>query len=91
MSALFSGMIEPFLFALAKEVFIDADLTTCESRDPKGLYERARAGEIAEFTGVSAPYEAPEAPDLVIATAARSVETCVAALLAYVGEAFAVG
>ena len=74
-----------------REVFIDADLATCESRDPKGLYERARAGEIAEFTGVSAPYEAPEAPDLVIATAARTVETCVEALLAFVGEAFAVG
>ena len=74
-----------------REVFIDADLGTCESRDPKGLYQRARAGEIAEFTGVSAPYEAPEAPDLVVDSGGRGVEACVEALLAFVGEAFAVG
>jgi len=47
------------------EVFIKADLATCEARDPKGLYEKARLGEIADFTGVSAPYEPPETPDLV--------------------------
>jgi adenylyl-sulfate kinase len=49
----------PFL-----EVFVDTPLATCESRDPKGLYAKARAGEITSFTGLDAPYEAPEAPDL---------------------------
>src|SRR5690606_3091131 len=44
------------------EVFVDTPLELCEGRDPKGLYARARAGELAEFTGVSAPYEPPEAP-----------------------------
>ncbi|MBZ5713347.1 adenylyl-sulfate kinase [Nannocystis pusilla] len=46
------------------EVFVDAPLAVCESRDPKGLYRRARAGEIAGFSGIDAPYEPPEAPDL---------------------------
>lgn len=50
------------------EVFVDADLETCEERDPKGLYKKARAGEIKEFTGISAPYEAPDKPELVINT-----------------------
>ena len=62
------------------EVHVRADLATCEARDPKGLYARARAGEIADFTGVSAPYEAPEAPDLVVDTVANDVETCVGLL-----------
>ncbi|MCY1643239.1 adenylyl-sulfate kinase [Methylorubrum sp. SL192] len=53
----------PFL-----EIFIDAPLAVCEARDPKGLYGRARAGKIPSFTGVSAPYEAPQAADLVINT-----------------------
>tara|TARA_B100000683_G_scaffold49807_1_gene47205 strand:+ start:3285 stop:5234 length:1950 start_codon:yes stop_codon:yes gene_type:complete len=48
------------------EVHVDASLETCESRDPKGLYQKARNGEIANFTGVSAPYEAPSNPDLVL-------------------------
>ncbi|MDC0719540.1 adenylyl-sulfate kinase [Nannocystis bainbridge] len=46
------------------EVFVDAPLAVCESRDPKGLYRRARAGEIADFSGIDAPYEPPDAPDL---------------------------
>lgn len=50
------------------EIFVDADLETCEERDPKGLYKKARAGEIKEFTGISAPYEAPLNPELVINT-----------------------
>lgn len=50
------------------EVFIDTPLEECEKRDPKGLYKRARAGEIAHFTGISAPYEAPEEPELTIRT-----------------------
>ena len=44
------------------EVFLDASLEVCEGRDPKGLYKKARRGEIPEFTGVSAPYETPQAP-----------------------------
>ena len=51
------------------EVFIDTPLEVCEERDPKGLYQRARAGEITHFTGVSDPYEPPESPELVIQTA----------------------
>jgi adenylylsulfate kinase len=50
------------------EAFVDAPLEVCEQRDPRGLYRRARAGEIGEFTGVSAPYEPPEAPELRIPT-----------------------
>ncbi|WP_255701941.1 adenylyl-sulfate kinase [Salinicola sp. DM10] len=46
------------------EVFVDAPLATCEARDPKGLYRRARAGEIADFTGIDSPYEAPQAPEV---------------------------
>ena len=65
------------------EVHVRADLATCEARDPKGLYARARAGEIADFTGISAPYEAPEAPELVVDTAANDVETCVGLLFDY--------
>ncbi len=71
------------------EVFVNADLETCEGRDPKGLYARARAGQITEFTGVSAPYETPEAPDLVIDTAEGDITACVAALLDHVERTFA--
>ncbi|HEX6961913.1 MAG TPA: adenylyl-sulfate kinase [Lacipirellula sp.] len=51
------------------EVFVDAPLEVCESRDPKGLYKKARAGEIKDFTGVNAPYEAPLKPELVLKSA----------------------
>jgi adenylylsulfate kinase len=50
------------------EVFVDAPLAACEARDPKGLYKKARAGEIKDFTGVSAPYEPPLAPELALAS-----------------------
>ncbi len=63
------------------EVYVDASLETCESRDVKGLYQKARAGEIPEFTGISAPYEAPESPELVLDTNAKSVEESVEELL----------
>jgi adenylylsulfate kinase len=65
------------------EVYIEADLATCEQRDPKGLYKKARAGEIPEFTGISAPYEAPEKPELVLDTAKHSVEESVALLMSF--------
>lgn len=56
------------------EVFVDTPLRLCEARDPKGLYGRARSGEIANFTGVSAPYEVPLQPDLTLSTAGRCVD-----------------
>lgn len=59
------------------EVFVDADLETCESRDPKGLYEKARSGIIADFTGISSPYEEPKNPDLVVESGKFSVEECI--------------
>jgi len=71
------------------EIYIRADLETCEQRDPKGLYRRARAGEIAEFTGISAPYEAPDGAELVIDTASQPIEACVEQILGYVEAAFA--
>jgi bifunctional enzyme CysN/CysC len=65
-------------------VYVKADVTTCESRDVKGLYAKARAGEIQEFTGVSAPYEEPEHPDLVVDTAELSVQEAVELLQDYI-------
>jgi len=59
------------------EIFVDCDIEECKRRDPKGLYAKAERGEIASFTGVSSPYEKPEAPDLVIDTATASVESAV--------------
>ena len=50
------------------EIYVEADLETCEERDPKGLYKKARVGEIKEFTGISAPYESPQKPELIINT-----------------------
>ncbi len=70
------------------EIYIKASLETCEKRDPKGLYRRARSGEIAEFTGVTAPYETPDAPELTIDTDRLSVEESVAAVLDYVDRKF---
>ncbi len=69
---------------LFHEVYVKADLATCERRDPKGHYRKARAGQIQEFTGVSAPYEAPEAPELVVDTAGQATEACLGQLSAYV-------
>jgi len=68
------------------EVLVDASLETCESRDVKGLYQKARAGEIPEFTGISAPYEAPEKPEVVLDTNERSVEESVSELIGYLEE-----
>jgi bifunctional enzyme CysN/CysC len=65
-------------------IYIKADLKTCEKRDPKGLYKKARAGEIKEFTGIDAPYEEPENPDLVVDTCKLTVEESIAQLLEYV-------
>jgi bifunctional enzyme CysN/CysC len=69
------------------EIFIRADLATCERRDPKGLYRRARSGAIVDFTGVSAPYEEPESPDLVVDTAASSVDACARQIVDFIQRA----
>ncbi|MBN2310435.1 MAG: adenylyl-sulfate kinase [Candidatus Hydrogenedentes bacterium] len=68
------------------EVYVQCDLAVCEERDPKGLYKKARAGVIPEFTGISAPYEEPLNPELVVDTAALSVEESVAHVLAALRE-----
>ena len=57
-----------------------------EQRDPKGLYKKARAGEIKDFTGISAPYEAPENPEITIRTDQLTVEECVAHIVQYLAE-----
>ncbi len=59
------------------EVWVSTPLEVCEQRDPKGMYARARAGEIAEFTGIDAPYEPPVEPDLTLDTSQLGVEDCV--------------
>lgn len=64
------------------EVFVDAPLGLCEARDPKGLYRLARAGRIPGFTGISAPYEAPEQPDLTIVTEGGTTQACARTLSA---------
>lgn len=63
------------------EIFVDAPLAVCEERDPKHLYKKARAGEIRDFTGVDAPYEAPQDPEIVVRTDKQSVEESVATIL----------
>ena len=73
---------EPFRVA-----YVAASVATCEARDPKNLYKRARAGEIVGFTGVDAPYDVPEEPDLVLDTERYDVEATVAAAVEYVADA----
>lgn len=68
-----------------QEVYVSTSLSVCESRDPKGLYSKARKGKVAEFTGISSPYEEPEAPDLVIDTAQFSLDQAVGQLVSLVG------
>ena len=65
------------------ECFVDTPLEVCEQRDPKGLYKKARAGEIKGFTGIDDPYEAPTNPELRLTTADRDVAACVAEVLAH--------
>lgn len=69
------------------ETHLSPALEVCEGRDPKGLYKKARAGNLADFTGVSAPYERPEAPELTLDTGCISVADGVAAILAQLGHA----
>ncbi len=67
------------------EVFVDAPLELCERRDPKGLYARARSGELAGLTGVDAPYEIPEHPDLVLSSGSETVEAAVERVMHVLG------
>ena len=68
------------------EVFVDCPVEVCEQRDPKGHYRKARAGEMKEFTGISAPYEPPLAPDVVVRTDKMSEAECVAHILGYLEQ-----
>lgn len=65
------------------EIFVDAPLEVCIERDVKGLYKKALAGEISEFTGISSPYEIPEDPNLILRTDKETVEQCVDRVLEY--------
>lgn len=66
------------------EIYCNCSLAVCEQRDTKGMYRRARKGEIADFTGVSAPYEAPLHPELAVDTANRTLNDCVEQVLQYI-------
>jgi len=66
------------------EVFINASVDTCEKRDVKGLYQKARKGEIKDFTGISAPFEAPKSPEIEINTAQLSIDESVQKVLDYI-------
>ena len=68
------------------EVFVDTPLEICEARDPKGLYKKARAGEISNFTGLDAPYEVPENPEVHLETANLSVDEAAAQVIRYLDE-----
>jgi len=65
------------------EIFVSADLSVCETRDPKGLYKKARAGEIKGFTGIDAPYEAPLTPELIVETDKNDIEACAQIVIEY--------
>ena len=68
------------------EVFVKAPLDVCESRDPKGLYKKARAGEIAHFTGIDSPYEEPEKPEITVETFKHKVEENIEKIMNYLIE-----
>ena len=72
------GMVEHGDFI---EIFCDSTIEVCESRDVKGLYKKARAGQIADFTGISSPYEAPENPELTVSTGTVELDACVQQVL----------
>ncbi len=77
------ALVQPGEFV---EIYIRCAVEECEKRDPKGLYQKARAGEIPEFTGISAPYEEPEHPEVVIDTARLTVEEAAQQLRTALGE-----
>jgi len=65
------------------EIYVNASLETCEKRDPKGLYKKARAGEIKGFTGIDAPYEAPQNPELVLDADSKGIDELAGEVIAY--------
>jgi bifunctional enzyme CysN/CysC len=69
---------------LFHEIYISADLAACEERDPKGLYKKARSGEISDFTGIDSPYEPPDNPNLIIDTVNYTPQECVRKIVSYV-------
>ena len=75
------ALFEPAEFI---EVYVKCDLGTCESRDPKGLYRKARAGQLPQFTGIDSPYEEPQSPEMAIDTSRLTVEESVAAVVAFI-------
>ncbi|TNF62226.1 MAG: adenylyl-sulfate kinase [Deltaproteobacteria bacterium] len=77
------GLMGPGEFV---EVFVDTPLEICEARDPKGLYKKARAGEISNFTGLDAPYEAPEHPEVHLRTQDLTVDEAAACVIGYLEE-----
>jgi len=68
------------------EVYVKCPIEVCEDRDVKGLYKKARSGEIKEFTGISDPYEEPLSPDVVVETSRSSVQSCVYEIMAYLAK-----
>ena len=68
------------------EVFVDCPIETCMARDPKGLYEKAQAGLIADFTGISSPYETPRNPEIVVNTAESSIKECIQYIMEYLWD-----
>lgn len=68
------------------EVFVDCPIETCIARDPKGLYKKAQAGLIADFTGISSPYEAPRNPEIIVNTAEASIEESVQRIMAHLRD-----
>jgi len=73
------------------EVFVDAPIEVCEKRDPKGLYKKARAGEIKGFTGIDDPYEAPNKPELVLDAGTKDAESLADEVIAYLRKAGKLG
>ncbi|WP_340141689.1 adenylyl-sulfate kinase [Priestia sp. D3YE.R1] len=68
------------------EVYVECPLEECEKRDPKGLYKKARSGEIRDFTGIDSPYESPANPEVTINTSTQSVEECVQTVIEYLAN-----
>jgi adenylylsulfate kinase len=68
------------------EIYVDADISICEERDPKGLYKKARNGEIKNFTGIDSPYEIPENPELIIKTDQLSIDECINKIINYLTD-----
>jgi len=77
------GMVEHGDFV---EIYCSSSLEICESRDVKGMYKKARTGQIAEFTGISSPYEVPENPELTVPTGHAKLEECVEQVIEQLGQ-----